>query len=270
MTRSVYTETRKMAHNFRTLGAEPALSMARKMILVDCASWLSRAFRAIGVLVAAILFSAVPSEAPGQQPQGENPFDQFVVSWADHCGTVDGDDWCKSIIYVNGEITVQTAERFEKALRQVHQHRLLFIVLGSLGGSVSAAMRIGRLIRNTGCRTVVGSGATCASACVLVFAAGLSRVVGARILNPSLILLGDWDSVAVQGPSKIGIHRPALADAPPETDMTSVKTAAERVEKELRKYAGEMNVSPRLIDDMLATPLSKSDGYLNKIDKVMG
>jgi hypothetical protein len=136
----------------------------------------------------------------------------------------------------------------------VHQHRQLIIVLDSLGGSVSAAMRIGRLIRNTGGRTVVGSNATCASACVLVFAAGLSRVVGARILNPSLILPGDWDRMAVQGPSKIGIHRPALADAPPETDMTSVKTAAEQVEKELREYAGEMNVSPRLIDDMLATP----------------
>ena len=243
------------AHFFLRLMAGPL--DGTKMILVDCASWLSRAFRAIGVLVAAILFSAVPNEAPGQQPQ-ENPFARFDVSWADRCGTVDSDDWCESIIYINGEITVQTAERFEKALRQVHQHRQLFIVLDSLGGSVSAAMRIGRLIRNTGGRTVVGSGATCASACVLVFAAGLSRVVGARILNPSLILPGaskplDFSGLQPLEPA-IGIHRPALADAPPETDMTSVKTAAERVEKELREYAGEMNISPRLIDDMLATP----------------
>jgi hypothetical protein len=198
------------------------------------------------------LFSALPSEAPGQQPQ-ENPFDRFEVSWADSCGTVDSDDWCESIIYLTGEITAKTAESFEKALAQVHQHRRLIIVIDSLGGSVSAAMRIGRLIRNTGGRTVVGSGATCASACVLVFGAGLSRVVGALVYR-SLILADDWEPEVVRVPAKIGIHRPALADAPPDTDMTSVKTAAESVEKGLREYAGQMNISPRLIDDMLTTP----------------
>ena len=214
---------------------------------------LTRAPRGVDALVAAILFLALPSETPGQQPP-ENPFDQFEVSWTDHCGTVDSDDWCESIIYVSGEITAKTAERFEKALGQVHQHRRLIIVLDSLGGSVSAAMRIGRLIRSAGGRTVVeDNGGTCASACVLIFSAGLSRVVGGHLSHGGPLASLGLVPVS-QEPAKIGIHRPALADATPETNMATVKTAAQRVEKELREYAGEMNISARLIDDMLAIP----------------
>jgi hypothetical protein len=52
----------------------------------------------------------------------------------------------------------------------------------------------------------------------------------------------------------IGIHRPALADAPLQTDMPEVKAAADQSERDLREYAAEMNLSPRLIDDMLAIP----------------
>jgi hypothetical protein len=45
------------------------------------------------------------------------------------------------------------------------------------------------MIWDTGGRTVVENGETCASACVLVFAAGLSRVAGARLGPPDPLAL---------------------------------------------------------------------------------
>jgi hypothetical protein len=124
-------------------------------------------------------------------------------------------------------------------------------------------MRIGRLIRMAGGRTVVATGATCASACVLIFAAGLSRVVDIdfdsirdSIRADSLPPKGLVTRLRVgeNRLAKIGIHRPALAEAPAETSLAAVKSAAQRVETDLRRYAAEMNLSPRLIDDMLTTP----------------
>jgi hypothetical protein len=53
---------------------------------------------------------------------------------------------------------------------------------------------------------------------------------------------------------QVGIHRPALSELPTKTDMKSVKQAADEMAKESRAYAAEMNVSERLVDDMLVVP----------------
>ncbi len=166
----------------------------------------------------------------GQQEQ-HNPFDRFDVAWEQGCGDVDDNGSCEFSISITSVITTDTAARFEKALARWDQKERLFIKLNSRGGDVATAMKIGRIIRNSRGHTMVEGNATCASACVLLFAAGVSRVV-------------------FEG-GKIGIHRPALAAVPHESDMPTVKAAADRTADELLAYAAEMNISRRLIDDML-------------------
>jgi hypothetical protein len=200
----------------------------------------------------------------GQETQ-ENPFDVFDagVGWDDSCPNVDDDSSCMFIIRVTGSITPSTAARFEKAFGHARAQERLLITLDSRGGDLASAMKIGHLIRDSRGRTVVEQNATCASACILVFAAGLSRIVDipetrlpARWLDASPPPFDPSKpyEVATTKSAAIGIHRPALAGAPRQIDIPGVKAAADEAERELREYAAEMNVSSRLIDDMLTTP----------------
>jgi ATP-dependent protease ClpP protease subunit len=144
------------------------------------------------------------------------------------------DNSCTFEVRISGEITTKTTVSFEKALTHWDQRHYLFVILNSPGGDIAAAMKIGRLIRKSPGRTMVEGTATCASACVLLFGAGISRIV--------------FDG------AKIGVHRPALAEAPCERDMAAVKAASDQAARALREYAAEMNISERLIDDMLVVP----------------
>jgi ATP-dependent protease ClpP protease subunit len=141
---------------------------------------------------------------------------------------------CKFTIRITGQIVTGTAPRFEKALTHSQQRQRLFIILNSQGGDIVAAMKIGRMIRSSRGHTMIEDNATCASACVLIFGAGVSRYVSYA--------------------GKLGIHRPALAEAPAQSDMTTVKAAADQAARELRAYAAAMNISGSLIDDMLVVP----------------
>jgi hypothetical protein len=224
--------------------------------------------RPIGAaLIAGAALLCIPlNSSPGQQPQ-ENYFDRFDVAWEDSCSAADDDSWCKFTIRVTGEIIPGTVVRLEKALARSHGRERLLVTLNSLGGDLGSAMKMGRLIRSSRARTVVEESATCASACVLVFAAGLSRIVDV----PRTWLPVPWLNasgfpsappfdpskpfeVLTTHPSAIGIHRPALAGATRQADMPKVKAAADQYERELREYAAEINVSSRLIDDMLTIP----------------
>ncbi|MGH6678062.1 MAG: hypothetical protein ACREDL_03790 [Bradyrhizobium sp.] len=184
------------------------------------------------------------------------------MSWQELCLS-GGDDRCSFTIRVDGTIGPTTVTEFEKVLARARGRSQLVITLNSPGGYVASALEIGRLIRNEQGHTAVEEDATCASACVLIFAAGLSRAA-------------DTPETAVDFPAPgfvpihhksaaIGIHRPALADISRETEMLEVKAAADQDEHELRQYAAEMNVNPQLIDDMFAIPpneikwLSKKD-----------
>jgi hypothetical protein len=103
------------------------------------------------------------------------------------------DNSCTFEVRISGEITTKTTVSFEKALTHWDQRHYLFVILNSPGGDIAAAMKIGRLIRKSPGRTMVEGTATCASACVLLFGAGISRIV--------------FDG------GKIGVHRPARAEA---------------------------------------------------------
>jgi len=105
--------------------------------------------------------------------------------------------------------------------------------LDSPGGNVDAAMKIGRLLHDTSSCVRVGrfqrpvsSSNLCASACVLVLAAGAVRLADASI----------------------GIHRPysVLGEGTPSGDARC-RAAAERI----RAYLEEMLMPARLYEEMM-------------------
>jgi len=104
--------------------------------------------------------------------------------------------------------------------------------INSPGGDVSAAMAIGRMFRKERAHIQVNRNDICISACVLILAGAVERLVSGAV----------------------GIHRPYLATTPQQT-MTAeqVKEAYENMLQQIRSYLHEMNVSDRLADDMLAT-----------------
>src|SRR5688572_3902056 len=79
-------------------------------------------------------------------------------------------------IVVSGRINPGDEVRFLSSLATLGSNGSIEVYLKSPGGSVLAAMKIADFIRKTGLTTRIPYRATCASACVLVFAAGVSRI----------------------------------------------------------------------------------------------
>jgi hypothetical protein len=110
------------------------------------------------------------------------------------------------------------------------------IELNSRGGSVSAAMAIGRLLRKYRMKAVVSPSSVCISACVLIYAGAVTR-------------FGHFNA------GKVGIHQPYL-DLPiqQKIDAVTIKAAYESVLRDMKAYLREMNASELLADEMLKVP----------------
>lgn len=118
------------------------------------------------------------------------------------------------------------------------------IKLNSAGGSVAAAMAIGRLLRANRVVAWVDTESVCISACVLAYAGAVVRY-------------GHYNA----GP--IGIHQPYLdVPARAKLDVLSAKSAYESMLRDMRTYLREVNVSEGLADEMLKVP-STSVRYLS-------
>ena len=96
--------------------------------------------------------------------------------------------------------------------------------IDSRGGSVPAAMAIGRIFRREGAWIMVSG--KCYSACVLVLAGAVDRRAGQ---------------------DQVGVHRPYMQSTSQNpVDLGLVRQAYSRTLQEMRSYLREMNVSPRL------------------------
>jgi hypothetical protein len=110
--------------------------------------------------------------------------------------------------------------------------------INSRGGSVAAAMSIGRMLRRE--NAWIGVNGVCFSACVFILAGAVDRQIGRS--------------------DQVGIHRPYLRSTPEKPlEADQVKQAYSRMLQDMRDYLREMNVSQRLADDMLATEPEDND-----------
>lgn len=139
------------------------------------------------------------------------------------------------IYSLTGEITHSTAEALERFLlaNPDPPPGLPFITmrLNSVGGDIAAAMRIGALMRNKQADMFVGPNSVCASACALVLAGGVDRQISGPVV----------------------IHRPYRSEAV----VLGAKEAQRQYSlsnTQIRTYLQRMNVSPSLLDAMLAIP----------------
>jgi hypothetical protein len=146
---------------------------------------------------------------------------------------------CSWSAEITGAIDNATFEKIKKIVNETRQKADAqkfvlnppYVELDTPGGSVSAAIAIGRLLRKERATVAVADGAVCYSACVLIFAGAVNR--------------------AMDPQAKLGIHRPYLEVPRGEITPGSVQEAYQQTLQDIRSYFREMNVSEQLADAML-------------------
>jgi hypothetical protein len=127
-----------------------------------------------------------------------------------------------------GTITPGTAKTFAAEIDKRGDY-VKTVVLHSPGGSLEDALAIGRLIRARKFSTEVQGGHYCASACPLVFAAGIERKAGAK--------------------SGIGVHRVVVV-----AGSRDGVADGQRVSARAQKYLRDMGVDPAVWIHAMETP----------------
>ncbi len=140
---------------------------------------------------------------------------------------------------LKGAIERNDATAFLKVLNHVNlknKNRSCYfglqISLDSQGGDVDEAMKIGRIIRERELWTLVEFDSRCHSSCVLVLGAGVTR-------SPNL---------------NVGIHRPYFVSLERDLSTSAIQNLRKQMISRMKEYAAEMDLSDRLIDDMMSIP----------------
>lgn len=148
-------------------------------------------------------------------------------------------------IRVSGRIENGDAAAFRKFLnanpRTVRMS--LYLLLDSPGGRLKSAIAMARTIRQVGFFTVVDEGATCASACVVMYSAGFLR------LGQLPMFRGNDET------TQIGVHR-ALIDAEVMKGLSPAEAREVSREASLLSSAAlrEFDVPEEIIDVVERTP----------------
>jgi hypothetical protein len=141
---------------------------------------------------------------------------------------------------ISGEITPMDVNQVKNLLRNIEAEPTFYgdssisFTLNSTGGDIFAAMEIGKLIRKARATCWIGGDDKCYSACVLVLAGAVDRIVVGQV----------------------GIHRP-YSTYVGNRDYQSTQTESRRTETAVRAYLREMNLPGQLFEAMLLVPPEK-------------
>jgi hypothetical protein len=117
-------------------------------------------------------------------------------------------------------------------INKIPKSSSVFLELDSLGGDIKEAIKIAESLTENTVVTNVGPDASCVSACVVVLAGGIARVVYGRI----------------------GIHRPFLSDS---SSPEKARIAFDEIKPKIKILFENSGVDPALWDSMMAIPSSK-------------
>jgi len=167
---------------------------------------------------------------------------------------------CRPYIKFEGEIQLGDSTKLEKMMFDAEKNcdkpnvPLKTILLSSKGGDVNEAINIGRVIRKYEYESMLvplfdgNIQYGCMSSCVLAFAGGVHRASEFGVL---------------------GIHRPYFTQVnSSDMSMEKIREQREKLNASIRAYLNEMDVSNKLLDDMLAIPPDKMK-ILTKDEKKM-
>ena len=157
-------------------------------------------------------------------------------------------------LLISGVITDNDAKALQELTADLERDSFT-VYLDSKGGSVPAAMQIGRLIRRYEGTTVIGRDledggdlldAKCYSSCALIFIAGVLRLSSGQL----------------------GLHRPYLASAP--QSRQAVEKRVPLMLSELKQYITEMGITNSFYEQMVNTEPSQmvlynSDNYVKLV-----
>jgi hypothetical protein len=172
-----------------------------------------------GLLILASAFGARASSA--------------AVSYKQECLDVLGGPACSLTIDISGDIDDSTPVKVSKWLERWSKDFALNVDVNSNGGSIDAAMTLGRMLRTRYANVIVPAGAECTSACVFLLVGAVFRSINGRV----------------------GIHRPYFSGITgEEPTISDTKTAIGSMEKKIGSYLSEMNVPNGLLDEMMVVP----------------
>jgi ATP-dependent protease ClpP protease subunit len=188
-------------------------------------------------LLACLLLTAAPRISSPTTPL--NVVDPFDTSGAFFLAPMSAPPGYKRPLplvgHLRGTITPQMLDEAKAVITSLPDHCRVY--LDSLGGDVSSAMEIGRLIRAKHATAIVWQNSRCASACVLVLAGAADRIT----IGP------------------VVIHRPYFSASPSEQSYTDTQKQFVGLRDVVRSYLQEMNVSVVLWDTM--TSINPSDAH---------
>ena len=99
-------------------------------------------------------------------------------------------------------------EEMDEILSQLEDKKPKLILLNSIGGNVLGALRFARYVRQNQMNTWIAENQTCASACALVFLAGIQRFSeGKLVVHQYLPTAGQGDAKVTWDRAFIGVQR---------------------------------------------------------------
>ena len=152
-------------------------------------------------------------------------------------------DCSRNFLIFSGDITRGDSYKFRELLNKISskykkddcKRGWLAIQLDSNGGDIIESLNIGRIIREYNLRTIVPLNSVCYSSCVFLLAAGANRMpIG-----------------------KVGIHRPYFAEIKPGVTASEIQSQRNDLNKKIRSFLDEVDVSQSLLDKMLSIPPEK-------------
>jgi ATP-dependent protease ClpP protease subunit len=141
------------------------------------------------------------------------------------------------LIFITGTITDRDAQALQDISNEFEYVEPI-IYLDSRGGSVSAAIQIGRLIRKYDGETVIAG--KCYSSCALIFIAGVVRIIRSTS-------------------DELGLHRPYLAAAP--LNRQDVEKQVPLMLSTVKSYVAEMGITENFYQQMVNTEPSQMIVY---------
>lgn len=149
-------------------------------------------------------------------------------------------------LFVEGEITASTLTSLLDSARKKTIGPYGVLYLNSPGGSVKAAMSIGKELRRMHMSVFITKSSECTSACVLILAGAVNRMVFGRV----------------------GLHRPYLQE--PTVDFDKANVSVREVERAIRGYLQEMSVPTSIYDTMKMIPPERVKYLVGKEYEALG